>query len=73
MEHLKENMSEKSKRLLQLSTDKGVSNWFTMSPIAKYGFEFSKQQFWEYMFKIWLGNLKIANDVSMWKQIWYTK
>ena len=49
MEHLKENMSEKSKRLLQLSTDKGVSNWFTMSPIAKYGFEFSKQQFWEYI------------------------
>ena len=49
MEHLKENMSEKSKRLLQLSTDKGVSNWFTMSPTAKYGFEFSKQQFWEYI------------------------
>ena len=49
MEHLKENMSEKSKRLLQLSTDKGVSNWLTMSPIAKYGFEFSKQQFWEYV------------------------
>ena len=27
MEHLKENMFEKPKRLLQLSTEKGVSNW----------------------------------------------
>ena len=43
MEHLKDNMSEKSKRLLQLSTEKGVSNWLTMLPIAEYSFEFSKQ------------------------------
>ena len=47
MEHLKDNMSEKSKRLLQLSTEKGVSNWLTMLPIAEYGFELSKQQFWD--------------------------
>ena len=46
MEHLKETMSEKSKRLLQLSTEKGVSNWLTRLPIAGYGFELSKQQFW---------------------------
>ena len=45
MEHLKDNMSEKSKRLLQLSTEKGVSNWLTMLPIAEYGFELSNQQF----------------------------
>ena len=30
MEHLKENMSKKSKRLSLLSTEKGVSNWLTM-------------------------------------------
>ena len=37
-------MSEKSKRLLQLSTEKGVSNWLTVLPIAEHGFE---QQFWD--------------------------
>ena len=42
MEHLKDNMSEKSKRLLQLSTERSVSNWLTMLPIAEYGFELSK-------------------------------
>ena len=46
MEHLKENMSEKSKRLLHLSTEKGVSNWLTMLPTAEHGSELSKQQFW---------------------------
>ena len=36
MERLKDN---KSKRLLQLSNEKGVSNWLTMLPIAEHGFE----------------------------------
>ena len=44
IEHLKDDMSEKSKRLLQLSTEKGVSNWLTVLPIAEHGFE---QQFWD--------------------------
>ena len=30
MKHLKNNMSEKSKRLLQLSTEKDISNWLTL-------------------------------------------
>ena len=47
MEHFKDNMSEKSRRLLQLSTGKDVSNCLTMSPIAGYGCELSKQQFWD--------------------------
>ena len=42
MENLKDIMSEKSKRPLQLSTEKGLSYWLTMLPIAEYGFEFSK-------------------------------
>ena len=47
MEHLKDNMSKKSKRLLQVSTEKGVSNCLTMLPLADYCFELSKQQFWD--------------------------
>lgn len=39
MEHLKNNISEKSKRLLQLSAEKGVSNCLTKLPITEYGFE----------------------------------
>ena len=46
MEDLQDNMSEKSKRLLQLNTEKGVSNWLTMLPIAEYCFKLSKQNFW---------------------------
>ena len=38
MEHLKDHMSKKSKRLLQLSTEQGISNWITMLPIAEYCF-----------------------------------
>ena len=40
-------MPEKSKRLLQLSTERSVSNWLTMLPIAEYGFELLKQNFWD--------------------------
>ena len=47
MGHHKDKMSEKSKQLLQLSTEKGVSNWLTMLPIAEHGFGLSKQQFWD--------------------------
>ena len=45
MEHLKDNISKKSKRLLQLSTEKGVSNWLTMFSIAEYGFKSTKKHF----------------------------
>ena len=45
-EHLKHTMSEKSNRLLQLTPEKGVSNWLTMLPIAESSFEFSTQNFW---------------------------
>ena len=39
-------MSEKSKRVIT-KYRKGVSNWLTILPIAEYGFEFSKQNFWD--------------------------
>ena len=38
-------MNEKEKRLVKISTEKGVSNWLTMVPNTEHGFELSKQQF----------------------------
>lgn len=40
-------MSEKSKVLLELSTGKDVFNWLIMLPFTEYGFEPSKQHFWD--------------------------
>ena len=67
---IKDNMSEKSKRLLQLTRQMKVSNWLPMLPMAEYGFELSKQQFWDStsLRFIQVRNLKITN-ASMWKQI----
>ena len=42
---LRNNLSEKSKRLLDVSMEKGVSNWLTALPITDFGFELSKQHF----------------------------
>ena len=33
--------------LLDVSIDRGVSNWLTALPINDFGFELSKQQFWD--------------------------
>ena len=40
---LKKNMSKR------YGTEKGVSNWLTVLPINKYGFELSKQQLWDFI------------------------
>ena len=63
---IKDNMSEK----LQLTRQMKVSNWLPMLPMAEYGFELSKQQFWDStsLRFIQVRNLKITN-ASMWKQI----
>ena len=39
-------MNGKEKRLVKISTEKGVSNWLTMLSITEHGFDLSKQQFW---------------------------
>ena len=39
-------MSKKSKRVIT-KYRKGVSNWLTILPIAEYGFELHKQNFWD--------------------------
>ena len=48
MSHLrsiKKYLSEKSKRLLDVSLKNGVSNWLTALPISDFGFELLKQHF----------------------------
>ena len=40
-------MNDKEKRLVDISTQTGVSNWLTVLPITEFGFELSKQQFWD--------------------------
>ena len=40
-------MNNKEKRLVDISTLTGVSNWLTVLPITEFGFELSKQQFWD--------------------------
>ena len=40
-------MKEKEKRLVKISTEKGISNWVAMLPVTEHGFELSKQQFWD--------------------------
>ena len=45
--YIMEYLKEKSNRLLQLSTEKDVSNWPTILPNAEYDFELPKQQIWD--------------------------
>ena len=39
---LRNNLSEKSKRLLDVNIEKGVSYWLTTLPISDFGFGISK-------------------------------
>ena len=40
-------MNDKEKCLVDISTLSGVSNWLTVLPVTEFGFELSKQPFWE--------------------------
>ena len=40
-------MNDKEKRLVDISTLTGVSNWLTVLPVTQFGFELFKQQFWD--------------------------
>ena len=40
-------MNEKERRLVKISTEKGVSIWLTMLPITEHGLELSNQTFWD--------------------------
>ena len=39
-------MNDNEKRLVDISTITGVSNWLTVLPIKEVGFELSRHQFW---------------------------
>ena len=40
-------MNDKEKRLVDISTLAGVTNWLTVIPITEFGFTLSNQQFWD--------------------------
>ena len=40
-------MDDKEKRLVNISNLTGVSNRLTLLPITEFGFELSKQPFWD--------------------------
>ena len=40
-------MNDKEKCLVDISTLSGVSNWLKVLPVTEFGFELSKQPFWE--------------------------
>ena len=44
---IKKNLSQKSKRSLDLSIEKGVSNCLTALLISDFGFQLLKQHFWD--------------------------
>ena len=47
LDQLRNNLSEKSKRLLEINIEKGVSNWLTAPLIRDFGFKLSEQHFWD--------------------------
>ena len=50
LDQLRNNLSKKSKRLLEISIEKGVSNWLTTLNhllINDFGFELLQQHFWD--------------------------
>ena len=46
-EKLHESLNDKTKRIIQLSSEKGASTWLTSLPLKRYGFRLNKQQFWD--------------------------
>ena len=44
-ENLKNTVSDKMKRFVMLSSEKGASTWLTSLPLKSYGFRLNKQQF----------------------------
>ena len=47
IQRLTTEMNDKGKRLVDISTQTGVSNWLTVLSITEFAFELSKQQFWD--------------------------
>ena len=47
IERLTKKRNHKEKRLVDISTLSGVSYWLTVLSITEFGFELSKQPFWD--------------------------
>ena len=47
LQELRNNMTEKQKRLNDVSQEKDVLNWLTALPLLEHGFDLNKQQFWD--------------------------
>ena len=54
IERLTTKMNDKEKSPVDISTQTGVSNWLTVLPITKFGFELSKQELWDSV-RLWHG------------------
>ena len=44
-EHVREMLSERMRRTIELASEKGASTWLTSLPLKVYGFRLNKQQF----------------------------
>ena len=64
IERLTTEMNDNGKRLLDISTLTGVSNWLTVLPITEFEFELSKQQFLDSI-RLWYG-WEISNLQTFW-------
>ena len=47
IERLTAEMNDKEKRLVDISTLTGVSNWLAVLPVIEFGLKLSKQSFWD--------------------------
>ena len=47
LKELKKKSKDEKVRLLDINTEKGVSNWLNTLPMVEYGFDLTKQQFWD--------------------------
>ena len=47
LESIRNDKSEKQQRLNDINQEQDVSNWLTVLPLSKHGFDLNKQQFWD--------------------------
>ena len=47
LETIRNNMSNEEKNTINLNIRSGVSSWLTTLPLKEYGYDLSKQQFWD--------------------------
>ena len=59
-------INDKEKRLVNILTLTGVSNWLIVPPVTEFGFELSKQKFWDSIrFQYGWENMQSNNILSL--------